>query len=208
MLDGLPWPPLHVSGQASVCIELVYALLLLTILLGLCDRLVFELMGDQHPCNDWLIGPMCSRFPAPPPLPALLPLFRPRPTPPHPTRCCRSYTPPYTHTPAAAGLPHTHPLSPAAAALPGEPIATLSQLLRRLLACSTRPEAYAALHPPPPGWQEPPPYAQLLAEGRRPRSGKGERALPAACCTLWRSVCIATVFEDGCACCMQTVGQP
>jgi hypothetical protein len=55
-------------------------------------------------------------------------------------------------------------------------VTTLGQLLRRLLACSARPEAYAALFPPPPGWREPLPYAQLLAAeaGRgHGKAGKG-----------------------------------
>jgi hypothetical protein len=53
----------------------------------------------------------------------------------------------------------------------------LGQLLRRLLACSIRAEAYDALYPPPPGWQEPPPYAQLLAaEGGRGNSKAGKGA--------------------------------
>lgn len=68
----------------------------------------------------------------------------------------------------------------------GDPITSLSQLLRRQLGLVANPAALAALFPPPPGWQEPPAYPLLLAarppekvvlalgsEGPRPRSSKG-----------------------------------
>jgi hypothetical protein len=86
----------------------------------------------------------------------------------------------------------------------GDPVTTLGQLLQRLLACSARPEAYAALFPPPPSWREPLPYAQLLAADAGRGHGKAGKGAPSwlllllccfggmmqsrLCCAVWRGV--------------------